>query len=266
MRVVPVPQLFDNYAYLVIDEQSGEAGVVDVSDAGPVAEAAEREGVTLVAVMSTHHHPDHVGGNMDLLAMQPDGSMRVFGYSGDAERIPGITDPLDDGQEFELCRPGGSLGLRGEAIFIPAHTRGHIAYWFADEAAVFTGDTLFAAGCGRLFEGDAAQMKESLERLASLPDETRVYFGHEYTQSNLAFALTLEPGNEHLVQKARDVDSLRAQDLPTVPSTIAEEKLTNPFLRSDSEELRASITALSGESAVDDVAVFAATRRLKDNF
>ena len=260
MRVVPVPQLADNYAYLVIDEETDRAGVVDVAEAGPVTEAASREGVELAAILSTHHHFDHVGGNEDLIAACAPRKLDVFGFAGDAARIPGITHPLEDGASLSVGR------LEARAIFIPAHTRGHLAYYFESEGAVFTGDTLFAGGCGRLFEGDAAQMKASLERLAALPDDTRVYCGHEYTQGNLAFAATLEPGNADLAARREEVERLRTQGLPTVPSTIAIEKKTNPFLRSDSKELRASILDQVPGTRDDAVSIFAATRTLKDNF
>src|SRR6185503_210003 len=222
MRVVPVPQLLDNYAYLVIDTARRVAAVLD---------AAERESVELVAILSTHHHFDHVGGNDDLIAALRPRRMQVFGYAGDRSRIPGITDALDDGQQFEVG------GLHGQALFIPAHTRGHLAYWLSADKSVFTGDTLFAGGCGRLFEGDAAQMMSSLAKLARLPDDTRVYCGHEYTEKNLEFAAELEPSNRPLSEKLATVQALRRQGTPTVPSTIAEEKATNPFLRTDSQEL-----------------------------
>jgi hydroxyacylglutathione hydrolase len=260
MQVVPVPQLADNYAYLVIDRDTSQAGVVDVAEAGPVMDAASRAGVTLTAILSTHHHFDHVGGNEELLAALPSGTVAVYGYQGDAERIPGITRPLDDGEEFELG------GLRARAIFIPAHTRGHLAYYFEAEKSVFTGDTMFAGGCGRLFEGDAAQMKDSLERLAELPDDTLVYCGHEYTQGNLAFAATLEPGNAELSQRRAEVDRLIESGQPSVPTTIAIEKATNPFLRSTSVELVASVQAQVQGLDDDPVSVFAATRTLKDSF
>jgi len=260
MRVVPVGQLADNYAYLVVDERNGWAAVVDVAEAGPVLEAAEREGVRLGAILSTHHHYDHVGGNDDLLAALPAGSVEVFGYGEDAERIPGITRRLVDGEEFAV----GSL--RCCAIFIPAHTRGHLAYHFPAEKRVFTGDTLFAGGCGRLFEGDAAQMMGSLARLASLPDETLVYCGHEYTVKNLEFAAMLEPGNEALAKRRREVDELRASGRPSVPTTIAIEKATNPFLRVTNPEIRASVAARDPDAGHDPVSVFAAVRRLKDNY
>lgn len=260
MRVVPVEQLADNYAYLVIDETSALAGVVDVAEAGPVLAAASREGVRIAAILSTHHHFDHVGGNEELLAALPAGSVEVYGFAGDRERIPGLTRGLADGETFRL----GSL--EGRAIFIPAHTRGHIAYWFESEKVVFTGDTLFAGGCGRLFEGDAPQMMASLSRLAALPEDTRVYCGHEYTVKNLEFAAELEPSNAALTERRREVEGLRAAGRPSVPTTIAIEKATNPFLRWSSPELAASVRAREAGVGADEASVFAATRRLKDNW
>jgi hydroxyacylglutathione hydrolase len=260
VRVVPVEQLADNYAYLVIDGTRGVAGVVDVAEAGPVLDAARRENVRLVAILSTHHHFDHVGGNEDLLAALPAGSVEVYGFAEDRERIPGITRGLADGEEFLV----GSLG--GRAIFIPAHTRGHLAYWFAGEKVVFTGDTLFAGGCGRLFEGDAPQMMASLSRLAKLPDDTRVYCGHEYTVKNLEFAAMLEPSNAALERRRKEVADLRAAGRPTVPTTIAIEKETNPFLRWTSPELAASVRARENAAGDDPASIFAATRRLKDDY
>jgi len=260
LRVVPVPQLADNYAYLVIDDGHAVAGVVDVAEARPVLEAAARENVTVIAILSTHHHFDHVAGNDELIANVGAGRMHVYGYVGDRSRIPGITDPLADGDSFDV----GSL--TGRALFIPAHTRGHLAYWFPSERVVFTGDTMFGGGCGRLFEGDAAQMKASLEKIAGLPDDTLVYCGHEYTEKNLEFAATLEPSNVALAQRCRDVGRTRAAGLPTVPSTIALEKATNPFLRTDSEELRRSVGRQVPGTNDDAVSVFAAVRALKDAF
>jgi hydroxyacylglutathione hydrolase len=260
MRVVPVPQLADNYAYLVVDEASGLCGVVDVAEADSVVEAARRENVRIAAILSTHHHFDHVGGNEDLVAALAPERVEVYGYAEDQARIPCITRGLADGEEFALG------GMRGRAIFIPAHTRGHLAYWFAAEKVVFTGDTLFAGGCGRLFEGDAPQMMSSLSRLAELPDETRVYCGHEYTVKNLEFAADLEPGNAALAARRREVADLRAAGRPTVPTTIAIEKATNPFLRWSSPELAASVRARESGVGSAGADVFAATRRLKDNY
>ena len=259
MEIVPVPQLSDNYAYLLIDEATGEGAVVDCAEAAPVLAEARRHAMRLTAVLGTHHHFDHVGGNTDLLAALPD--LRVYGSADDAPRIPGITHRLRDGDAVEVG------AVRGRVIMIPAHTSGHVAYYFPDEAAVFTGDTLFAGGCGRLFEGDAAQMMASLGRLAALPDRTRVYCGHEYTEKNLRFAATLEPGNHTLQEKLAAVERLRRAGQPTVPSTISDEKATNPFLRTDSPELAASVRARRPDvPAGDRVALFAAVRQLKDRF
>ncbi len=259
MDVVPVPQLQDNYAYLIVDPASYEAAIVDCAEAEPVLEAARHAGARLTTVLATHHHYDHVGGNDDLRAAIP--NVRIFGSAEDAPRIPGITDPVRDGDTVAVG------GLRARVIFIPAHTSGHVAYYFEDAHAVFTGDTLFAAGCGRLFEGDAGQMMSSLGRLAKLPDDVRVFCGHEYTQKNLEFAVSLEPGNPAAVDKLARVRRMRAANEPTVPSTIAEEKATNPFLRTSSAELAMNVRArVPGLASNDPVALFAAVRALKDRF
>ncbi|MEO8601204.1 MAG: hydroxyacylglutathione hydrolase [bacterium] len=255
MNVIPVAQLMDNYAYLVVDESTRAAGVVDCAEAGPVLQAVERAGVQLRAILPTHHHYDHVGGNEDLLAAHPD--LAVYGVD---ERIPGLTQRVQDGDILQL----GSLTAR--VIFIPAHTTGHIAYHFAEAPAVFTGDTLFAGGCGRLFEGDAAMMIASLSKLLGLADATCVYFGHEYTEKNLRFALTLEPHNAALQEKhAWSVTQTQGGGM-TTPTTIGSEKATNPFLRWGSAELRAALKARFPDLPLDDVSVFAKTRELKDHF
>jgi hydroxyacylglutathione hydrolase len=256
--VVPVPVLADNYAYLVV-APSGGAAVVDPSEAGPVLAAVEREGVTLRAIWNTHHHWDHVGGNRDLLATVP--GLRVFGYGPDRSRIPGLTDGVEDGGRFDF------EGVSVHVIFIPAHTSGHVAYHLPEDRIVFTGDTLFAGGCGRLFEGDAATMMSSLGRLSSLPPETRVYCGHEYTEKNLRFALTLEPGNAELASKHERVRAMRARGEPTMPTTIADEKATNPFLRAGSSaEIRRSVAARFPGVGDDAVTIFAKVRALKDEY
>jgi len=250
VEIIPVPQLADNYAYLLIDPRSREAAVVDCAEAAAVLTEAERSGARLTAVLATHHHFDHVGGNADLLGALP--GLRVYGSADDAPRIPGITHRVRDGDPVQM----GSI--RGQAIMIPAHTSGHVAYHFPSVRAVFTGDTLFAAGCGRLFEGDAAQMMASLAKLAALPDDTRVYCGHEYTEKNL---------RRTLAAKLAAVRALRREGKFTVPSTIGEEKATNPFLRIDSPELAASVRARVPDLPPGDrVALFAAVRALKDRF
>lgn len=258
MRVIPVPQLSDNYAYLVAADDSREAAVVDCAEADKVLAAAAEHDLALVAILPTHHHFDHVGGNEDLLRARP--GLTVYGYRGQAERIPGCNREVADGDRIAVA------GLEAKILYIPAHTSGHIAYWFEREGTVFTGDTLFAGGCGRLFEGDAAQMMSSLSRLMALPDETRVYFGHEYTEKNLRFALTLEPNNTVLREKHGW--SIRQNDAgaPTVPTTIGSEKETNPFFRWQSPELRASIERAAGASGLSEVDVFARTRLLKDQY
>jgi hydroxyacylglutathione hydrolase len=257
MRVIPVPQLSDNYAYLIIDEPTRAAGVVDCADAGPVLRAASAAGADLIAILPTHHHWDHVGGHEDLLKQR---QLHVYGYAGQARRIPGCTHEVKEGDWVAIGN------LSAVIIFIPAHTSGHVAYYFERDHAVFTGDTLFAGGCGRLFEGDAAQMMQSLSKLMALPDETEVYFGHEYTEKNLRFALTLEPSNVALQQRHAWALEQSRKNLPTVPTTIAAEKATNPFFRWSSPELRASLKRQFPHMAPDDVAIFAKTRALKDAF
>lgn len=258
MAIIPVPQLSDNYAYLVVDDASGECGVVDCAEAGKVMAEVERRKLKLIAVLPTHYHFDHVGGNEDLVRAIP--GLRVYGARGERGRIPAQTHPVDDGDTVEV----GSL--RGRVIGIPAHTNGHIAYHFPQLNAVFTGDTLFIAGCGRVFEGKAQTMVESLAKLAALPDGTQVYCGHEYTEKNLRFALTLEPGNDALRNKYEWARKMRAEGKYTIPSTIGDEKRFNPFLRAGSAELRASLKKIDPSIGDDAVAIFAKARELKDQF
>jgi hydroxyacylglutathione hydrolase len=258
MAIIPVPQLSDNYAYLVVDDASKQCGVVDCAQADKVLAEVSRRGLQLIAVLPTHWHYDHVGGNEDLVRALP--GLRVYGARGEHGRIPAQTQAVDDGDTVEV----GSL--KGRVIGIPAHTNGHIAYYFAGLNAVFTGDTLFIAGCGRVFEGRAQTMVESLAKLAALPDSTQVYCGHEYTEKNLRFALTLEPNNQALKTKYQWAQNVRAEGKYTIPSSIGEEKQFNPFLRTDSAELRRSLKQLAPDLADDKVAIFAKARELKDKF
>ena len=207
MRVVPVPCLTDNYAYLVID--GSVAAVVDPGEAAPVRAAAAREGVEIACVWATHHHPDHVGGAAEL-------GVPVVGHSHDRGRIAGLSRAVDDGDEVALGT------LRARVIHNPGHTLGAITY--VVDGCAFTGDTLFGAGCGRVFEGTMAMMFASLGKLAALPPATRVYFGHEYTASNLRFAAAAEPDNAAIGDRAK-------RPAPTTPSTIADELASNPFVR-----------------------------------
>lgn len=263
MRIVPIACLKDNYAYLVICEATRSAAVVDPSEAGPVRAAVEREGVTLAALWLTHHHWDHVGGNQDLLRAHP--GLEVVGHASDKGRIPGQTRMIEDGEEVAL----GSE-VRARIIHNPGHTSGAISYHVAaaegGHGAVFTGDTLFLAGCGRLFEGTPAQMHTSLARLAALPDATRVYCGHEYAAANLRFAAAVEPGNEAVQARARAVEQARAQGAPSVPGTMTEERATNPFLRAHVPAVAAAARAAEPAASDTEVEVFAALRRWKDRF
>jgi hydroxyacylglutathione hydrolase len=258
MAIVPVPQLSDNFAYLIIDDAGKVCGVVDCAEAGRVLDEVKRRGLELIAVLSTHWHFDHVGGNQDLLRARP--QLKIYGARAEGGRIPGLTDPLDDGDRVRVGR------FEGQAIGIPAHTNGHVAYYFPELKAAFTGDTLFIAGCGRVFEGNAATMLESLRKLAALPDDTQVFCGHEYTEKNLRFALTLEPSNQALKAKHAWAVKIRSEGRWTVPSTIGEEKRINPFLRVDSPELFASLKRQDPALPNDPIAIFARTRELKDRF
>jgi len=255
MRIVQIPLLRDNYGYLVVCESTNDAAVVDPSEAEPVLRQVEKEKVKLKAILNTHHHRDHTGGNAGLLERL---SIKVYGHRIDKERIPGLTHPLDEGDEIVIGE------LKAKILFIPGHTKGHVAYLF--ENRLFCGDTLFAAGCGRLFEGTAEQMHNSLSRLKQLPSDTLVYCGHEYTEKNLQFAMTLEPENKKLSDKLEKVRLLRAKGISTVPSTMAEEKETNPFLRWHSEEIQSSLRKQFPHLSLDPVSVFAKTRELKDQF
>jgi hydroxyacylglutathione hydrolase len=256
MDITPVPCLRDNYAYLVRASGGRDTLVVDPSEAEPVLKALAASGLSLVGILNTHHHYDHVGGNADLVAKL--GKLPVYGHTSDRGRIPEQTEFLEHGQRFEAA------GLAFRIMHIPAHTLGAIGYVVED--GVFTGDTMFAAGCGRLFEGTAAQMYDSLnEKLGSLPDATRVYFGHEYTANNLRFAAHLEPGNADVAEKARRVGQARERGEFTTPSTIGEERLTNPFMRCTSPEIIRSVEAKLGADR-SPTAVLAAVRAAKDAF
>ncbi|MGH6878641.1 MAG: hydroxyacylglutathione hydrolase [Rhizomicrobium sp.] len=253
LEIELVPCLRDNYAYLVRDAGEEFCAVVDPSEAAPVRSAVEARGWRLTHILNTHHHPDHTGGNMTL---KDEFGARVIGPGKDRARIPALDEGVEENASFAL----GSHHAR--VLEIPAHTRAHIAFAFEGDDAVFTGDTLFAMGCGRLFEGTPEMMWRSLSRLTTLADSTRVYCGHEYTLNNGRFALTLEPGNVDLQARMREVEKLRAADAPTIPSTIGLEKRTNPFLRPDSPEIRRTLN-MPHASAVD---VFAEMRARKDKF
>jgi hydroxyacylglutathione hydrolase len=253
--IIPIPAFTDNYIWLIGDGR--HAAVVDLGDAAPVFAHLARHGLELCAILTTHHHNDHVGGNRALLERF---DVPVFGPAG--ESIPGRTQALREGDSFTVP----SLGLALSVLDIPGHTAGHIALVGGSEPLVFCGDTLFAAGCGRLFEGTPAQMWQSLGKLAALPPATRVYCGHEYTLANLRFAQAVEPDNPQLAARVARDGAVRARGEPTVPSTIADERATNPFLRAAVPAVRAAAEAHAGHALPDAVASFAVLRQWKNEF
>jgi hydroxyacylglutathione hydrolase len=248
-----LPIFSDNYVYLLHDPGRGTTGVVDPGAAEPVLARLGETGRTLDWILSTHHHQDHTGGNLEL--KQKTGC-RIAGPAGERDAIPGLDLALREGDRFEL---GDASAV---VLETPGHTRGHISYWFEADAALFCADTLFALGCGRVFEGTPPQMWASLSKLAALPGQTRVYCGHEYTLSNARFALTVDPDNAALARRAAEIEALRAAGRPTIPSTLAVELETNPFLRARDPRIRRGL----GMADAPDAEVFAEIRRRKDRF
>ena len=253
LTIHQIPVLSDNYIYLLHDAATGETAVVDPAVAPPVLAALEQKGWRLTHILNTHHHADHTGGN---LALKQGTGCTIVGPRADAARIPGINVQVGEGDRYRFGREAAQV------FDVPGHTRGHIAFFFPQTKALFCGDTLFALGCGRLFEGTPAQMWASLGKFRALPADTRVYCAHEYTQSNARFALTVDPGNTRLTARAAEIDRLRAAGRPTVPSLLGEEVATNPFLRADQD----SVAAAVGLAGADPVSVFAEVRKRKDSF
>jgi hydroxyacylglutathione hydrolase len=247
-----IQALKDNYVYLLHEAESGVTGVVDPSEAAPVFKALGETGWRLTHILNTHHHHDHTGGNTELKAAS---NAIVVGPRADSDRIPLIDVAVGEGETYAMG------GAAARVFDVPGHTRGHIAFWFSESDALFCGDTLFLMGCGRLFEGTPAQMWGSLGKLRALPPQTRVYCGHEYTQANARFALSVEPQNAALVARARAVDAVRAEGRSTVPGTMADELATNPFLRADVPSLQAT-----AGTPGDPIATFAIIRQRKDKF
>lgn len=253
MEISLIPLLSDNYGYLLHDAASAQTAVVDPSEAAPVLAFARARGLKIDFVLNTHHHPDHSGGN---LGIKKETGCKIVGPAPDRERIPGIDIALDEGQTFSLGNE------KSDVLFIPGHTKGHIAFHFGGAKAVFCGDTLFSLGCGRMFEGTPAMMWASLEKLRTLPGDTRVYCGHEYTASNARFAVSIDPDNAALRRREAEVTKLRAEGKFTIPSTMAEERAANPFLCADDPALAAAV----GKRGAAPSEVFGEIRRLKDNF
>lgn len=248
-----IPVLSDNFIYLARESDSGAVAVVDPAVAKPVLDEAKRLGWKITHILNTHHHPDHVGGNLEIKEAT---GCTIVGPAHDPDRIPGMTVQVKDGDTFNLGE------ARAQVFFVPGHTRGHIAYWFKDSDALFCGDTLFSIGCGRLFEGTPAQMWDSLQQLRNLPAETRIYCAHEYTEANIRFAVTVEPDNAALRHREAEVKALRARGEFSVPSRLGDERAANPFLRADAPELAAAIN-MKGCNPVD---IFTEVRRRKDVF
>jgi hydroxyacylglutathione hydrolase len=254
--VTPIRAFSDNYIWLIRGPRDpSRAVVVDPGDAGPVNEALERMGLELHSILVTHHHPDHVGGLRQLVGQH---DVRVYGPG--RERLPVETEALEDGATVEI----GPLGLQFSVMAVPGHTVGHIAYH--GHGVLFCGDTLFSAGCGRLFEGTPAQMLASLDRIAALADETLVYCAHEYTLGNLRFAATIEPENPDVEQRLAEVEELRAKDVTTLPSRLGTERSINPFLRCREPAVRAAAEAHAGRPLPKAEEVFGVIRAWKDGF
>jgi len=253
LEIVQIPVLQDNYLYLIHDAASGDTAIIDPAVEDPVVAELDKRGWALTHIFNTHHHWDHTGAN---LALKERFGLQIIGPAAEKDRIPGIDVCVDEGDTVKLgthC---------ADVYFVPGHTSGHIAYHFADADALFCGDTIFSMGCGRLFEGTPKQMWASISKLMRLPDETRLYCAHEYTTANGNFALSIEPKNVALIARMKEVATLRADNKPTVPTTMGLEKTINPFMRPMSEEIQ-EMVGLPGAALAD---VFAEVRKRKDNF
>ncbi|GAB6191020.1 hydroxyacylglutathione hydrolase [Desulfocastanea catecholica] len=257
MKIVAIPCSFDNYSYLILCEETGEAAIVDPAEFYPLSREIEKTGVRLQAIYCTHHHADHIGGLEDLLGEFP--GIAVYGHESDKRRIPGMNHSLTDGSKISIGT------VTGQVMHTPGHTSGSLCYLVED--ALFTGDTLFGGGCGRLFEGSPKQMYDALNgRIKPLPGQTKIYFGHEYTLQNLKFAHFVEPGNEAVARRLRQTTVQRDQGQLTTPSNLELERHTNPFLRCAEEGLVRTVAEKCIGEAGDPLAIFTALRRLKDSF
>lgn len=248
-----LPVLRDNYIHLIHLSGSDHTIVVDPAESQPVLAALSEAGWRLSHIFNTHHHADHIGGNIELKRLT---GCTIVGSASDSPRIPGLDQGVSDGESFNI----GGVEIR--VLDVAGHTKRHVAYWLPQADAVFVGDTVFSLGCGRLFEGTPAMMWESLEKIRSLPPQTRIYCAHEYTEANARFALSVEPENPDLVQRVEQVKHQRSQGLPTVPTHLAEELACNPFLRPESPAIRHHLGLIDAPN----VEIFAELRRRKDAF
>ena len=253
MKIKIISCLNDNYSYLIHDDHSKKTAIIDPSEFAPCDKAISESYKKLDFILNTHHHYDHVGGNEELKKKY---NAKVLGFENDKDRIPEIDRVLKDNQEFKI----GTLNF--STIFIPGHTKGHIAFYFKKEKVVFTGDTLFSLGCGRVFEGTYEQMFQSLNKLKNLPGDTKIYCGHEYTYKNLEFCLKFNPNNNFLKKKKNAVELTLKNKKPTIPSTIEEEIKTNIFFKLNDPDVKKAIN-LENSS---DIEIFTKLRDLKDNF
>ena len=253
MKIIIIPCLNDNYSYLIHDQISNTVAIVDPSEFIPCDTIISKNYKKLDFILNTHHHYDHVGGNEELKKKY---NSKVLGFENDKNRIPQIDTVLKDNQEFKI----GTLNFT--TIFIPGHTRGHVAFYFKKERVVFSGDTLFSLGCGRVFEGTYKQMFQSLNKLKNLPGETKVYCGHEYTFKNLEFCLKFNPNNDFLKKKKDDIKLSLKNKKPTIPSTIADEIKANIFFRVNDPDVKKAINLENSP----DIEIFTKLRDLKDNF
>ena len=253
LEIVLVPALSDNYVYLLHDSASGATAVVDPGEAAPVEAVLAERGWKLTHILNTHHHADHIDGNE---ALKSKYGATLVGPKAEAARIPDMDVTVAEGDTYDFA------GHTAQVFDTPGHTTGHISLYFADSNALFPGDTLFSLGCGRMFEGTPAQFWDSLSKLRKLPDDTMIYCGHEYTESNAKFALSIDGGNEGLKARADEIAKLRAAGKPTIPSRLGQEKQINPFLRADDPMIAAAV----GKDGADPVEVFAAVRKGKDTF
>ncbi|NIZ00115.1 hydroxyacylglutathione hydrolase [Thalassospira lucentensis] len=252
-EVIVIPCLSDNYTYLVRCHRSEMTAIIDPGEAAPVIAALKEREWQLDLVINTHHHNDHIAGNGELIEKY---GAKLLGPTAEKDRIPNMDETVAEGDQVLVGE------LQGRVFDVPGHTSGHIAFYFPAITALFSGDSLFALGCGRLFEGTPEQMWQSLQKFRNLPDSTQVYCGHEYTQANAKFAKTIEPDNPILAARCQDIDGLRARNIPTIPSRIDVELATNPFLRAD----QPSVAAALGMEGSTPTEIFTEIRKRKDNF